>query len=885
MSLISLARTWAIRTAVALLALTVAAVSTGDVAGPRPAYATGFSVSNTLDSGPGSLRQAMLDANASSAAADTITFSVSGTITLVSPLSTITGAGGPLTIDGSGRTITVDGNNAVRPFEVGGGANVTIKAITITRGLGPDGAGGILNLGTLLLDNVTVSANTTLFNGAGIFHAGQLLTLQSSTISGNSAGINGGGIASNGPLTILNSTIRNNGAGDGGGISQEGVSLTITNSTISGNTASTSAGISAVSFAPQTVAITNSTISGNTSSGSFSGFAGGGLYFAHNGAVQTVSIIHSTITGNQGPAGSGGGVVVDGPSVVTVSNSIVAGNTAASSVDCAGTAATFTGKNVVSAAGSGCPAGPTVIAANPLLAALATNGGPTRTHALLTGSPAHNAATLGLCTAAPVSSLDQRGMVRPQGAGCDIGAYEAAEFRITPDFVQHLEGNAGPTNFAFTITLSATPLAGSTVAFSAQTSDGTAVAPGDYFPHGPTIEVFVPGMTSLVMLMSGKGDTTPEFNEYFYFQISNAVNAVIVADTALGVLQNDDGIEIDVTPASLSFGPQAVSTSSAPKVVTVKNLSTPPVLLNVGALSITGPNAADFAKSADTCSNNSVAVAGQCTVSVTFTPSAAGPRSATLVIPSNDPDENPVNVPLSGTGGSGVIGGKNLTIATDANDFILLSWDGGTAQDSYTLLQYNTSSAVATLYPLPNITAVLDNTASPSIVYCYVVAALNGPTFLGLSDLLCGMSGQESGTVIPQNFNLKIGGTTNATMTWSAPAGGADSYLLQRIPLDGSPITAVPLGGGVTTSTQAVTAAGTCFQLIAFKGAGFGTSDVLCGVPGVGTLGAGAAGSNAPSGAPAKLAGSTAAPGSAGAGEAFEATLRLLADVSFEGLR
>ena len=129
-------------------------------------------------------------------------------------------------------------------------------------------------------------------------------------------------------------------------------------------------------------------------------------------------------------------------------------------------------------------------------------------------------------------------------------------------------------------------------------------------------------------------------------------------------------------------------------------------------------------------------------------------------------------------------------------------------------------------------------------MYCYVLAALNGPTLLGLSDLLCGMTGQAGGTVIPQNFALKLGQTVNATMTWTAPAGGADSYLLQRIPLDGSPITAVPLGGGVTSTTEAVTEAGTCFQLIGFKGAGFGTSDVLCGVPGVSTLAMGAAGPN-----------------------------------------
>ena len=97
----------------------------------------------------------------------------------------------------------------------------------------------------------------------------------------------------------------------------------------------------------------------------------------------------------------------------------------------------------------------------------------------------------------------------------------------------------------------------------------------------------------------------------------------------------------------------------------------------------------------------------------------------------------------------------------------------------------------------------------------------------------------ESGTVIPQNFALKLGQTTNATMTWTAPVGGSDTYLLQRIPLDGTPVTTVGLAGGANTTTQAVTAAGTCFQLIAFKGASYGTSDVLCCVPGVSTLTAG----------------------------------------------
>jgi len=162
-------------------------------------------------------------------------------------------------------------------------------------------------------------------------------------------------------------------------------------------------------------------------------------------------------------------------------------------------------------------------------------------------------------------------------------------------------------------------------------------------------------------------------------------------------------------------------------------------------------------------------------------------------------------------------------------------------QESYTLLKYNTSTAFAELIPLAG-TAISysDAAVANGVVYCYVLAALGpGSALLGLSDLLCGMTGLESGTVIPQGFALKLGGTANATMTWSAPVSGADSYLLQRIPLDGSPITNVPLDGEAITTTQPVTAAGTCFQLIAFKGTRFGTSNMLCGVPGVSTLAAG----------------------------------------------
>jgi hypothetical protein len=86
------------------------------------------------------------------------------------------------------------------------------------------------------------------------------------------------------------------------------------------------------------------------------------------------------------------------------------------------------------------------------------------------------------------------------------------------------------------------------------------------------------------------------------------------------------------------------------------------------------------------------------------------------------------------------------------------------------------------------------------------------------------------------SFTLTLDQTTNATLTWTAPIGGVTSYLLQRVPLDGSPPTPVALGGGVLSSIQAVPAAGMCFQLVAFNGPAFGVTNLICGLPGFSTL-------------------------------------------------
>ena len=335
--------------------------------------------------------------------ADTIVLPANSTQTLTSVNTNYNGATGlPLissviTIAGNGSTIRRDPSAPdFRILAVSSIGSLTLQRTTVSggRALAPfGGGGGVFSQGALTLNNSTISRNS----GGGVFDAFGHLSVTNSTISGNSAGA-GGGIISYG-ATITNSTISGNAAKFGGGGFLNFSTATVTNSTISENTSSYSGG-AVINGGRGTLTLTNTTISGNT------GSSGGGV--SNRG---TLTLNRTLISGNT--ATSGSAPELDNQHTVIANNFNLFGHDGNAGVE-------------------GFSPGPTDIVPTRSLSAilnttLANNGGPTRTHALVGGSPAIDTVTDGAC---PPPARDQRGVRRPQdgnhdgAAICDTGSFE-----------------------------------------------------------------------------------------------------------------------------------------------------------------------------------------------------------------------------------------------------------------------------------------------------------------------------------------------------------------------------------------------------------------------------------------------------------------------------
>ena len=432
---------WSYRLLAVAIVLAICAV-------PSMATTNCTTVTSTDDSSAtpvsGTLRYAIAQANTGNpSACDTITFNLAypATVTLAQGLLEISNA---VAINGPGAgNLTVSGNNASQVFQIDSGVTANISSISIKNGIsGGSGTGGaILNNGSLALSDASVSNSTSSYDGGGVYNNfSATLTITNSTFSNNTVYNHGGGaILSYGTVTVTNSTFSGNSSANdsGGAIYNYAGELTIQASTFSGNSAIYFGG-AILNYYGGSTTITNSTFSQNSAvhnGGGVSNFSGG-----------IATLTSNTFSGN---SAASGGAVYNSGSETTLKNTLLVSSL--SGGNCYGDGGLSSARYNLSDDNS-CPFGPSDMSSadaglDPN--GLRNNGGPTQTIALLSTSAAVDA---GSCTdvAGNTVTTDQRGIPRPQGSGCDIGAHELVNSCVQPPsgLVSWWPGEGSPNDIA-----------------------------------------------------------------------------------------------------------------------------------------------------------------------------------------------------------------------------------------------------------------------------------------------------------------------------------------------------------------------------------------------------------------------------------------------------
>ena len=439
--------------------------------GMRKAHAaTACTVANNSDSGAGSLRACLADVN--SAGGGTITFAESsnGTIVLASDLPAVT-LTSSVTIIGNGASNTViDGVTKYSGFYFDGAVAVVLSGLTIQNASSDYGAairtrsgatlsvsdstfafnnitngdgGAIRSSGDATIANSTFTSNSTTgdADGGAIDTSSGNITVTDSTFTSNTAGDHAGAIrTSSGDITVTDSTFTGNTAvgdggvldtddgnvtisdstftnsrsdDDGGVVDTGGGNVTVTRSTFTGNSAGDDGGV--IGTRTGAISVTNSTFTTNTADDQGGAIAVEGS--DGSASVNFVTMVGNTSLGNSTTEKYLGAVDSDGDA--TVRNSIVYDNTGGdvrAGVLLSASFSLFTSTSSVYPSESDSSL---IFGEDPLLGALADNGGPTQTMMPGAGSP-----VLGAANPAGAPSTDQRGFTRTTNGRADMGAVE-----------------------------------------------------------------------------------------------------------------------------------------------------------------------------------------------------------------------------------------------------------------------------------------------------------------------------------------------------------------------------------------------------------------------------------------------------------------------------
>jgi uncharacterized repeat protein (TIGR01451 family) len=744
---------------------------------------TDLVVTTNADSGPGSLRQAILDACPNA----TIVFSsnLAGPVTLTSGELLIDKN---LTIQGPGANLltiarsTNAGTPAFRVFTTTAGFTVNISGLTVSNGFvasGNDG-GGIFNQNstTLTLTNVKVSGNSTA--DAGLSRAGF-----------------GGGIYNKGTLNLIGSTVNGNvtgkgitdgsgSGGNGGGIYNSSGVLTIIDSTISGNATGNGAQPGSTSVhdgdgggiynALGTLALINSTVSSNTTStGSSQSFGGHGAG-VYNQTGGTMSLTSCTVVNNiasGGFGGSAGGGIYSGSSPASLGNTIVANNVATNSPDLFGsydsqdynlikdpTGATISGATTHNITGQ-----------DPNLGPLANNGGLTQTHALLTGSPALDAGsnallpqdTFDLDSDANTTELlpvDQRGPGFQRVADSsdanttqtvDIGAYEAQV--SVEDISDKTTNEDTPLSFVFNV------------------GDAALITSVTATSSNPTLVPNDPANLSV----TGTGSTRT-------LQINPAANLSGTTTITVTVKGNNFQTMSDTFVLTVNEGGTLAFSSDSYSVSESGGSATITITRTGGSA---GTATVLFSTSDGTASTSDYTPVSQ---TLTFNDGEVSKTINVLINNDNVSESNEtVNLTLSNAGGTGQLGAPSTAVLTinddDAqpalsiNDVTQAEGNSGTTAFNFTVtLSAASEQTVTVSYATANGTATApgDYTAIPNTVLTFAP----GQTQKTITVLVNGDTLAET----DENFFVNLSGAVNATISDNQGQGAItddDTSLIQ----------------------------------------------------------------------------------------------------------
>lgn len=481
---------------------------------------------------------------------DRITSALAGAITAGASSLTLTSLGSLPTTAGYDIRI---GTEELRVTSVSGNTLTVQRQVNGTTAAAHAAASSVTLVQQMTLLDSTITGNAARLKGGGIFNRNDL-TLTRMTLSGNHSNAQGGGLYNESVVVIDATTFDGNSAGaSGGGLYNEGLGggltsrATVTGSTFFDNVAGVKGG---GIYNNDIVDVLNSTFSGN-SAGSLGGAILNTPHIETAGVTGTMTITNATVTDNT-TDNRGAGIANVTGARVDIRNSIVAANIARNSDDDVTGDFNSQGTNFIGDVGSatgllngvnGDQVGTAASPFDPVLESLADNGGPTRTHSLVNGSPAIDAGDN-----SGGDPVDQRTGRRPTDTSADIGAFEVQENRLSINDVTMTEGGTGSTLFVFSVVLETATAEPISVAYT--TVQDTAKENSDFLPVSGVLN-FEAGDVSRTVVVEVNGDPTPEQIEQFFLRLSNPVNAVVTRSQAVGTIQNDDAkvesVDVQVT--------------------------------------------------------------------------------------------------------------------------------------------------------------------------------------------------------------------------------------------------------------------------------------------------------------------------------------------------